>query len=55
MVPTALNTVTIDLIRKFFRKTRDYHRAYMEGKTGVDALEAVKLYKSHRRVSSTSK
>ena len=35
IIPTALDTVTIDHIQKFFRKTRDFHRAYIEGKTGI--------------------
>ena len=50
MVP-ALETVNVDLIRKFFRKARDYVRAYSEGKkTGKEVEDAVKIYKSHRRV-----
>ena len=28
----ALETVNVELIRKFFRKARDYVRAYSEGK-----------------------
>ena len=50
IVPAALATVSVDHIRKHFRKCRDYHRAYMEGKTAVDAVAQVKEYKSHRRV-----
>ncbi|MDA8002047.1 MAG: hypothetical protein MPL62_12265 [Alphaproteobacteria bacterium] len=52
-VPRALAVVSLDLIRKYFRKVRDYHRAYMEGKTAVDAVDAVKQYRSHRRVPDT--
>ena len=49
----ALESVTPDLIRKFFRKARDYERAYNEGlKAGKEVQEAVKKYKSHRRVFS---
>ena len=37
-----------------FRRVREYHRAYREGKSGgAEVEEAVKLYKSHRRVSET--
>ena len=53
IVPQALALVSIDLIRKSFRKDRDYHRAYMDGRTAVDAVDAVKTYKSHRRVPDT--
>jgi hypothetical protein len=35
VIPTALNTVSVETIRKFFRKCRNYHRAYVEGKTGI--------------------
>ena len=62
MVPNALDTVSLDLIRKFFRECRDYNRAYLgenvpgeEGaKTGRDADIKIKEYKSHRRVSLTT-
>ena len=50
----ALDSVTVLLIRKYFRRVREYHRAYREGKSGgAEVEEAVKLYKSHRRVSET--
>ena len=29
-VPTALKSVSLDLVQKYFRKVRDYHRAYLE-------------------------
>ena len=49
----ALDSVSVDLIRKYFRKIRDYERAYNEGvKAGREVEEAVKKYKSHRRVFS---
>ena len=32
-IVTALQSVDIDLVRKYFRKTRDYMRAYREGNT----------------------
>ena len=50
IVPAALDSVTLDHIRKHFRKCWDYHRAYMDGKTAVDAVAEVKKYKPHRRV-----
>ena len=47
----ALDSVTLDSIRKFFRKMRDYINAYKEGLTAGPELEkAVKKYKSHRKV-----
>ena len=47
----ALDSVTVELMRKFFRKAREYERAYLEGKkAGKEVESAVKLYKSHRRV-----
>ena len=49
----ALDFVTVELMRKFFRKAREYERAYLEGKkAGKEVESAVKLYKSHRRVLS---
>ena len=48
----ALDSVPTDLIRKYFRRVREYARGYREGFTAGPALEkAVKQYKSHRRVS----
>ena len=42
----------MDLIRKYFRKARDYEKAYREGlKAGREVEDAVKKYKSHRRVT----
>ena len=50
----ALESVSTALIRKYFRRVREYHRAYREGKSGGSEVEsAVKLYKSHRRVFET--
>ncbi|XP_062520189.1 uncharacterized protein LOC134195206 [Corticium candelabrum] len=50
MIP-ALETVDVELIRRFFRKARDYLQAYRDGQvTGHNVEEAVKVYKSHRRV-----
>jgi len=47
----ALDSVTVDMIRKFFRKMRDYLQAYREGHIAGPELEkAIKTYKSHRRI-----
>ena len=53
IIDPALESVSLDLIRKFFRKARDYEKAYLEGlKAGKEVEEAVKKYKSHRRIFS---
>ena len=31
MIDTALNSMTVELVRKYFRKLREYQRAYREG------------------------
>ena len=50
----ALDSVDLDLIRKFFRKVLEYERAYIEGKkAGNEVEKAIKLYKSHRRIFVT--
>ena len=47
----ALESVGVELIRKYFRRVREYHRAYREGKSGgVEVESAIKTFKSHRRV-----
>ena len=39
----------VKMIRKFFRKTRDYMRAYETGETEFSKIAlAIKTYKSHR-------
>ena len=49
IVNPALDSVSADLIRKFFRKVQDYENAYLEGKKAGKELEkAIKVYKSHR-------
>lgn len=51
IVAPGLNSVSVDLMRKYFRKVREYEMAYGEGKRGgLEVEKAVKLYKSHRRV-----
>ena len=53
IITPAFNNVTLDNIRKYFRKSRDYMRAYTneEVNTGADADVVVKAYSSHRKVS----
>ena len=51
----ALDSVSTDTIRKYFRKIEEYERAYKEGKkAGLEVEKAVKLYKSHHRVFNES-
>ena len=56
MVVPALETVTSENIKNYFRKVRHYMFAYLEGLPGGSDLEnLVKKYKkaikSHRRIS----
>lgn len=47
----GLDSVELDLIRKFFRRVLEYEKAYNEGKkAGSEVEKAVKVYKSHRRI-----
>ena len=56
MITPALDSVGVELMRKYFRRGREYHTVYREGKGGGTEVEtAVKLYKSHRRVSETER
>ena len=51
IIDPALDSVSTDLIRKYFRRVNEYERAYLEGKKGGKQLEqAVKVFKSHRRI-----
>ena len=51
ILPQALDSVSVTSIRKYFRKARDYEKAYREGHAaGKEVENAVKRYKSHRRV-----
>ena len=50
----AVSSVSLDLIQKYFRKVRDYHRAYMEGRDVLEAQSLHKKFKSHRRVQKIS-
>ena len=53
IITPAFNNVTLDNMRKYFRKSRDNMRAYTneEVNTGADADVVVKAYSSHRKVS----
>ena len=47
-IDAALGSMTVQLIRKYFRKVREYQRAYREG--NMVGKEMQNIYKSHRRV-----
>jgi hypothetical protein len=51
ILPPAFDNVLKDLIKKFFRKVRDYEMSYRLGCTATNVDEAVKTYSSHRRIS----
>ena len=46
----ALDSISIELIRRFANKSFRYMDAYRLGLTGADAEKAVKKYRSHRRI-----
>ena len=48
-IEQALDSVNVEMIRKYFRKVRDYHRAYRNNR--YRSAENFKKYKSHRRVT----
>ena len=54
IVPDGLDSVSVDNIKNYFRKARNYMHAYLEGLPGGNELEEKvkkykKIYKSHRR------
>ena len=51
IVPESLSLVATDTIGRFFAKCRDYEAAYRDGHSCTSVDEAVKMYKSHRRVT----
>lgn len=50
LVPEGLDSVSTEMMKKFFRLCRDYEQAYREGLTGKEVETRIKVYKSHRRV-----
>ena len=55
IIDTALDSMTVDLNRKYFRKVREQQRAYREGNTlGKEMQKILKVYKSHHRVPETT-
>lgn len=49
-VPEALESISLEQIRKYARRSWRFIDAYRKGLTGPHALYAVKKYKSHRRI-----
>lgn len=54
IVPEAFDTISMDLISRFFLTCTDYEKAYKDGHSCVTVDAAVKVYKSHRRVQSVN-
>lgn len=51
-IEPVLETVSTDLMRKYFRKAREYAKTYREGHAaGPEVEKALKQYKSHHCVS----
>jgi len=52
-IEPSLDSISVDLIRKYFRKMREHLAAYISGVTiGPDMKKVLKEYKSHRKVHS---
>ena len=52
----ALDSVDVELIRKYYRKVREYHRAYRNSiKVEKEMEKTLKVYKSHCRVTDAEK
>ena len=51
IIPEAFDTVTKDMIARFFCKCDDYQAAYLEGHSCHTVDKTIKQYKSHRRVA----
>ena len=47
IIDTALDSVTVELIRKYYRKVREYHRTYKEGNSLGQEMEKDERNKSH--------
>ena len=54
IVPEGLDSVSADLIHRFFCTCKDYERAYRDGHTCNTVDAKVKEYKSHRKVRLTT-
>ena len=50
MVPDTLNSISLIQICKYARRSWRFMDAYKKGLMGIEALYAVKKYKSHRRI-----
>ena len=50
-VPIALESVTVDLIRQYFRKVCDYHKAYIEGMMTGKADKQEKIMYSYKNIN----
>ena len=48
----ALDSVSIDLIKSFFRKARDYERAYLEGLKAGKEVEEQNFFRSYMILST---
>ena len=48
LVNESLSALTKETVQKYFRKVREYERAYREGAVNTDIDKYVKTYKSHR-------
>ena len=54
-IEKALDSVNVEMIRKYFRKVREYHRAYRNNiEISKEMQKALKVYKSHRRISEVA-
>jgi len=53
-VPEALESVSLEQIRKYARRSWRFIDAYRKGLTGISALYIVKKYKSHRRIPANA-
>ena len=52
IIPESLDGIPMDTIARFFCKSGDYERAYLEGHSCHTVDTAVRQYKSHRRIST---
>ena len=50
IVPEALNSVSLEQIRRYARRSWRFMDAYRKGLTGIAALYTVKQYRSNRRI-----